>query len=419
MSARFYLFIPEESQGSVVEVIEGADKSGIELIWIYEDVNHDLKLAKGTVESAAQAALNHTVTVVLPGENILTLSAVVPGKNIRQIRQAIPYILEENLIDDVDELHFALKKKINNENEYEVGVINNNYLKDVITFLEKAGIQTDRIIADYSLLQSDTMLFDAGRLLANSSKLKFALQTEKGFQLSTLCINDGDFNKLASFVDAESDAGIQSDNVIQQFDALKIEVETVHYHPYLYLVKHDPDLAAVNLLQGAYKKKKNWLKTGKIWLPAVAAFSAWILIESILFITSYVSLANQNEALNKEIALIYKNTFPSSKNVSNPQARMESQLLNLKKRQGQAGQGFSKMLADSAEILSKTPGLKIKTLRYYDGQINLELKVASLQVLDSLKLQLINDKGFQVEIKNASSEKENVNARIQITGATS
>ena len=77
------------------------------------------------------------------------------------------------------------------------------------------------------------------------------------------------------------------------------------------------------------------------------------------------------------------------------------------------------MLSGSAAIFAKTPGLKIKTLRYYDGRINLELKVANLQALDKLKLQLINDKGYQVEIQNASSGKEFVTARIQITGAAS
>jgi len=72
----------------------------------------------------------------------------------------------------------------------------------------------------------------------------------------------------------------------------------------------------------------------------------------------------------------------------------------------------------SAVIFSKTQGLKIKSLRYYDGRINLELDIASLQALDKLKSQLIKDKGYLVEIQNASSEKESVTARIQITGAT-
>ena len=98
---------------------------------------------------------------------------------------------------------------------------------------------------------------------------------------------------------------------------------------------------------------------------------------------------------------------------------MESQLLGLKKRKGASGRGFTEMLSGSAAIFAKTPGLKIKTLRYYDGRINLELNIASLQALDKLKLQLINEKGYEVDIQNASAGKENVTARLQITGAAS
>ena len=75
------------------------------------------------------------------------------------------------------------------------------------------------------------------------------------------------------------------------------------------------------------------------------------------------------------------------------------------------------MLSASASVFAKTAGLKIKTLRYYDGRINLELQIASLQALEKLKNQLNKEKGYQVDIQNASSGKEKVTARLQIVGA--
>lgn len=185
------------------------------------------------------------------------------------------------------------------------------------------------------------------------------------------------------------------------------------------MVKNKPDEKGINLLQGSYKKKKNWSKTGKSWLPAAALFLVWVSVQGILLVVDYMKVSNQNKVLDAKITKIYKKTFPASRRTDNAKARMESKLLSLKKRKGQSGRSFTEMLSASAAIFSRTKGLKIKSLRYYDGRINLELQIASLQALDKLKNQLNEEKGYQVEIQNASSGKENVTARIQIMGADS
>ena len=95
---------------------------------------------------------------------------------------------------------------------------------------------------------------------------------------------------------------------------------------------------------------------------------------------------------------------------------MKSKLADLRKRKGQSGRSFTEMLSSSASVFSRAKGLKIKSLRYCDGRINIELQIASLQALDKLKGQLNKEKGYKVEIQNASSGKGTVTARIQITG---
>jgi general secretion pathway protein L len=255
---------------------------------------------------------------------------------------------------------------------------------------------------------------DGTRLLCNCEDTKFSLLPGQHLKLAELGMSKNDIDKLVYCHPEPS----SENNLSAYKDELEIEIEQSPIQPYLYLVKNCP-AARVNLLQGAYRKKKNWSKAGKAWMPAAAAFLIWLLVEGVMFVADYISLSNQSQKLNEQMVQIYKSTFPGARNISNPRARMESQLLSLKKRKGQNGRGFTEMLSGSAAIFANTPGLKIKTMRYYDGRINLELKVASLQALDKLKLQLINEQGYQVEIQNASSDKENVSARIQITGAAS
>lgn len=411
MNSSFYLFWPNLSNKSI-------ELESLALRWVYEDSNNELKLAQGLLSDAVIAALHHHITIVLPGEEILFLSAKVPGKNSQKIQQAVPYVLEDNVIDDVDELHFAISKanNDNSDNQYHVAVINKHYFESIINQLENAGIQADVMTADYLLLiEKNTLFFDGKRVLFNGSELKFA---------STIATLDGVINlddglaenegiKLI-YCDKETDENSYLDELAENINFKK---ERCDAHPLLCLVKNISSEKGINLLQGAYKKRKNWSQAGKTWLPVAVLFLVWLSVQGGLFIVDYISLSKQNKTLNTAITEVYKKTFPESRRIIDAKAQMQQKLTSLKKRKGQSGRSFTEMLSGSAAVFSGTKGLKIKSLRYYDGRINLELQIASLQALDKLKDQLNKEKGYQVEIQNASSGKETVTARIQITGA--
>ena len=415
MTSHFYLFFPKQCN-------ESAERNSVSVNWVYEDINNDLKLVQGLLKDAAADALNHSVTIVIPGEDVLFLTVKVPGKNLQHIQQAVPYVLEDSVIDDVDNLHFAINKtelstehNENITNDYNVAVIDKQYFESIILHLDKAGIHADAMIADYSLLKYGTLLFDGKRALFNKGNLKFTFSIENEVNFEHYGLTENNVDKL---IVCNTDTNV--DKKIEGFSAkLNLEKEQSSINPLLYLISHKSNERGVNLLQGAYKKKKNWSKTGKTWLPAAALFFVWLSVQGVVFIIDYIQLSKKNKILNTQITQIYKSTFPSSRRTDNAKARMESKLISLKKSKGQSGRSFTEMLSASAAIFSKTKGLKIKSLRYYDGRLNLELNIASLQALDKLKSQLADEQGYQVEIQNASSGKENVTARIQITGADS
>lgn len=412
MNSSFYLFLPERDD-------ESTGLNSVELSWVYESENSELKLAQGLLGDAAIASSQHHITVVLPGEDILFLKAEIPGKNIQHVRQAVPYALEDSVIDDVDELYFAVSKSndAQSDNQYNVAVINKHYLESVIQQLENAGIYADAMVADYLLLAEKNTLFSVEkRVLFNGESLRFASSIETAIE-AEINLDDGlaENEKIKLIycgkeTDENSSIGMLTKNVT-------LDKEFCAVQPLLCLIKNGSKENAVNFLQGLYKKKKNWSKATKTWLPVAVLFLIWLSVQGGLFIVDYIGLSKQNKILNTEITKIYKSTFPKSRRTDNAKARMESKLISLRTRKGQSGRSFTEMLSGSASIFSRTKGLKIKSLRYYDGRINIELQIASLQALDKLKGQLNKEKGYQVEIQNASSGKETVTARIQIIGA--
>ena len=408
MSTPFFLFLPVQNN-------EEIDLASLTLNWVYEDINNDLKLGYGLLSDVVTAAVQKDITIVVPGEDVLFLTSEVPGKNIQRIQQAIPYVLEDKVIDDVDALHFAIKRSTsdNLDHQYDVSIVNQLYFETVIKQLENAGIYANKMIADYFLLANDSALFfDGKRILFNTPEVKFSSAID-----SAIFLDDKLFNKDKTLKLINCDkTDVENKELIKLKDSMDITEEQCELHPLVYLVENRTN-SHINLLQGTYKKKKDWSQTGKKWLPVTILFAVWLLVQGSLFVLDYISLSKQNKSLNSEITKIYKKTFPKSRKIIDAKAQMQQKLTMLQKRKGQSGRSFTEMLSNSASIFSSSKGLKIKSLRYYDGRINLEIEIASLQALDNLKDRLSKEKGYQVDIQNASSGKTLVTARIQILGA--
>lgn len=410
MSGSFFLFLPVRSnQSTALELTT--------LSWVYSDVNNDFKLTHGTLSEAVNASLQKNITVVLPGEDVLFLTAEIPGKNIQRIQQAVPYALEDEVIDDVDDLYFSIKKQNSDslDNHYNVSVINKSYFESIIQQLESAGIFAEAMIADYFLLKDlPSLFFDGSRIVYNNEDFKLASTVDGVIQSDYEFLDE---NKKLKLINCN-----ESSNANDFIESLKVKTnvleEECDVHPLLYLVEKRSNIN-VNLLRGEYKKKKDWSQAGKTWLPVTVLFLVWFALQSVLFVFDYIGLNKQNKLLNTEITNIYKKTFPKSKRIIDAKAQMQQKLLSFRKRKGQSGRSFSEMLSNSASVFSRTKGLKIKSLRYYDGRISLEIQIASLQGLDELKEQLINDKNYRVEIQNASSGKNSVTAQLQIIGEES
>ena len=59
----------------------------------------------GALDPEALESAN--IVVVIPTEQVLLLSCQVPGRNSGQIRQALPYALEEYVAADIESMHIA------------------------------------------------------------------------------------------------------------------------------------------------------------------------------------------------------------------------------------------------------------------------------------------------------------------------
>ena len=101
----------------------------------------------GTFEQAAKAAERRRVVMVVAGTELLMEEADVPGANQAKALKAIPYMLEEQLAQDVEASHFAFGNKQAN-GRIPVAVISKQSFAWIRELAESSKLNVQEIIPE-------------------------------------------------------------------------------------------------------------------------------------------------------------------------------------------------------------------------------------------------------------------------------
>jgi general secretion pathway protein L len=82
------------------------------LSWVeLEDNIVKQTILAGEVSSLAEVTKDKTIIVMVPATDILLTSVVMPNLSSSKLRQALPFALEDQLVGEIDQLHFAIGEK--------------------------------------------------------------------------------------------------------------------------------------------------------------------------------------------------------------------------------------------------------------------------------------------------------------------
>ena len=115
------------------------------------DVSNQVR--QGTLDELAAALKTMNwqgeVVVLVPGEKVLLTAAAVPSRQQRQIVQAVPNVVEEQLALDIDDCHFAIGDR-NEAGEVSVAVVSQEDMYRWQSTLSDVGVKP-------TLMYSDTL----------------------------------------------------------------------------------------------------------------------------------------------------------------------------------------------------------------------------------------------------------------------
>ena len=390
--------------------------------WVMFDDNRQAQqIHQGSLDEVSEHIAGNKVIVVVPGDDVLLNKVSLPTQNRKKMQTALPYALEDQLVSDIEQLHFAIGER-NERGEVACAIVAHKKMQDWINKLKQFGIHPHVMVPDILALPFvegawSMLVEDNDVIIRTGNQSGMSVDENQAMDYLPILLDEHADDKPEQFMVYKTDAMADAKASLSVFD-LPVTEDNISNGILTFvhgLVIND----TINLLQGEYSRREQMGKIWRPWLPAAAMFGALVLLQLVITTSHYFQLKSQSNELRAQVEQTYRSAFPQAKNVVNPRVQMERKLKELRGGSGLGGDGVLGLLQSSGPALKKASGLMIKSVRYKEGKLNIDIVINDLQSLDKLKQQLISQGRVAVDIVSANSRDNKVESRLKISGLSS
>ena len=365
--------------------------------------------AEGSLADAAKASQGQRSLIALGSAAITLTRAKVPGNGSKRTRAAIPFALEEQVADDVEDLHFAIGP-VGSDGEYPVAVIARETLKTVMSVLADAGIYPQQIIPDVLLLPPGDS--DEWQVLQTEDDLLI----RQGSYTGMWCPTSSAELMLSRLL---REVGVDGPTQItfyltpgQEPPEVNTLIEQVPIQNAADALTRGINAHHINLLQGEFNQSAALDKFWKPWRLPAALAGCLLLLDIGGSVLQNNRLAAQEADQRAQMESLLKQTFPSIKRVRDPITRMRSELRKLKS--GGSDGELMPLVAALSEAIKVSPNTTMNSVNFRNGRADVDMKTDSLQSLDKIKQSLDGVAGIKASIQSANQQDGAVRGRLRI-----
>lgn len=348
------------------------------------------------------------VIAIAPGEQVISRTISLPVRNRQKLLAAIPYAVEDELIDAVDDLHFALLRA-GHDGRVNYVYVAKRIIDDWLGSCSQSGISVDALLPDYLLLPEQP---PGVNVLVQTSDQRVLIRTGE-YQGITI-----DSGMLPVWLhDQPSEAGlVAGDEALAErlasLGAGNVVVQAVGRDLSGWLRESVPEESA-GLLQGEYQTAGD--KPGPGRYRAIAAMVVLALL--VKFAGDFAELTwlkESHQRLQQETAGLYQQLFPGARVVPGKvRVQLKNKLEEL--RQVHGGSEFSQLLISAGKRLMHA-GARIEELQFRDGMLVLVCTMRDFSQLDAVKQALQNESSIDTRLVQTGAKGNKVQARFEITG---
>ncbi|MBF0470006.1 MAG: type II secretion system protein GspL [Gammaproteobacteria bacterium] len=372
---------------------------------------------ESTLEDLKPQLSGRRAVLVVPGRDLHLTTVTIPSRNRQKVMRAVPYALEDQLAEDVDQLHFVVEQARGEEGQG-VAVVSHERMAQWLAPFSDAGIRLEAMVVDTLLLpfstDRSTLLLEEGEdLLLRSGRYHgFSLPAAAALQLLESERAQGDSSQPTplEIYDLRQRGG--DDPFWRElFTSETVTLNEMHGQNLWQLPLQWQ--GSPNLLQGSYSRTEQLGKMLKPWRPVLLLALLWI---GLMIGSDWLNLQRlQQEVaqLQQESRNLYLKAFPESQRVINPRAQMEQKLSKLRQQEGGAS-GFIPLFAPAITAVMAEPGVEVEGVRYRQQRLELYLRLEAIAGLERIQ-QRLEAEGKSATIESATSRGSEVEGRISVT----
>jgi general secretion pathway protein L len=379
-------------------------------------VDADAKLIKliesGDPSELSAEAKDRSVTVIVPAEDVLLTTATLPKMNRARLLQAIPFALEEQIIEDVEIMHFAAGKQQVDE-PLPVNVVSRTKMTEWMTLLQSFNIVPDVVMSSIFALPTTKdewiAVINEVAVVRTGSANGFACDRINFAEMLSLALATAVSppNKISINNAHGSPLNLTISVPVEERAVTSLEVMEM-------MARQAVFEAPVNLLQGDYQNKKTRRMPKMTNLLKVGAYLAitWAALLFLYPVVSFIILNGRASDIKTQVAAIYKKQFPTATSIVAPKERMQQKLNKLASDIGE--NHLLLMMANIGKALSQASGVQLKRMDFQNNLMTLEISAATSEVFSDFTNALMQQ-GLHVKQQNANLTGARVSATLEIS----
>jgi general secretion pathway protein L len=428
MAEKLYIRLGSNANDAVHWLIFSDDQEGI-------IASGELPHANALDELAEKSKQREVITFV-PASDISLKSLKVPSKSAKAMRLAVPYMLEDELAQDVEDLFFAYNdiKITDSEHNCFVAVVEHAQLKLWQLWLKNADIVCKKMIPDVLAMPLTSEANTASAITLGEQILVRQGQWQ-GITVDTNtwplisrslsnskiedAVNTGE-ESVAGDIDTKEPASFS----LNAYSALPESEAELNINPMpeelplalLATTFNSDKMGSFNLLQGEFKTKeqRSLALTSWFWAAGIATFA--LLLNVGIKGAELMQLNSQQAQIEQQIISTYKKAFPKTKRVrvSTVRSQLKQKLKEVGDSNGESG--FLTILTQVQPALTLVPEIKTQTLKF-DGKRN-EIRMQALaidyQYFDKFKTAL-EESNLTVSLGAQNNQGEQISGSFSIS----
>jgi general secretion pathway protein L len=354
----------------------------------------------GPLSLAAPRTAGRRICVLVPGNDVLLAEPDVPTKAGTKLAQVVPYALEEQLAEDIDDLHFAIGKRAVDSNRTPVAVVARSLLDEWLTLLKSSGIEPESMYAD-----SDLLPVNPGQAVALLEEDVVVVRPPGGSPVTLPADALGEALEIAQATAADGVGGrglilytgpaewhqhsARVEALRERFDGIKIQLLT--NGPLALFGQQLPLSSPINLLQGTYAPTTSRTVGWPAWRVAAMLLAGFVALHVTGKATQLTLLKRNEHKLDASISEVFHSAMPNERSATEPRKKMEKRLADAMANSS-AG-GLLTAFEALAQAHTSVPNSSVQALNFHDGSLEMQVTAPDATSLDRITQTLKSNGG--------------------------